>query len=99
MTAFLLGTYDSVDLTRKENGKVRLVHTWYLCFFERPPESIRLRDFEGVATGKEQYAGCWEWIVFFFLFTWLFVPGIIWWYFAIHRESLFVALTRYHGSV
>src|SRR5262249_20653517 len=47
LTAFLLGTYARVEVTRTERGKVTLTQTWRVCFFVRPTQVIRRGDYEG----------------------------------------------------
>jgi hypothetical protein len=98
MLAFLLGTYDWVDLTRNQRGRVVLTKTWRICFVPRPPITFRLSEYEGVATGRDHAADFWDWMVFLTLLGMGVIPGLIWWYFAIHRDRFFVALTAYHGA-
>jgi hypothetical protein len=96
--AFLLGTYDRLELARNERGQVRLTKTWRICFLRRPATVIRLREYESVSTGVEAESGCWEWLIFAFLFLGCgVIPGILWWYYAIHKVTHFVALTKHHG--
>jgi hypothetical protein len=97
LTAFLLGTYARTELTRNERGKVRLTQTWRVCFFARPTETIRRSDYEGVASGKARSADFWDWVTLIALTLAGIVLGVFWWYFAIWRDSFFVALTRDHG--
>jgi hypothetical protein len=96
LMAFLLGTYDRLDLTRDRRGRVELTKTWHICFFRRPPRRIDLRLYEGISTLKDREAGVLEWLVFF-----MFLPGVIpafiWWWVAIRPETLTIALTRDSG--
>ncbi|MCI0459911.1 MAG: hypothetical protein L0Z62_23415 [Gemmataceae bacterium] len=97
LTAFLLGTYASTDLTRTERGKVQLQQTWRVCFLPRPPQTIRRSDYEGVTSGKAPPADFWDWIVLICLTLSGIVLGVLWWYYMIRRDSFYVALTRDHG--
>lgn len=97
LCAFLMGTYDQVDLSRNRKGKVELNKTWRVCFFRRPTQRIRLAEYEGVATGVDSEHGCLEWAIFVILLISGILPGILWWYFAIHRVVYHVALTRDYG--
>jgi hypothetical protein len=97
VTAFLLGTYDRVDLTRNERGKVILRHTWRVFFVARPTERIRLAGYEGVATGRRPSGDFWDWLICIILFFAGIVPGVLWWYFIILHDTFYVALTKDHG--
>lgn len=96
LTAFLLGTYDRLDLTRDRKGRVELTRTWHVCFVRRPPARIDLRQFEGLSTGKGFEAGFFEWLVFLSLLPSV-IPALIWWWVAIRSATVTVALTRDHG--
>lgn len=97
LTAFLLGTYDRIELTRNTRGQCKLIKVWRVCFFERPPVNLRVTEYEGIATGVDSESGCWEWFIFFTLLGFAVVPAVIWFYMSIHRDTFFVALARDHG--
>jgi hypothetical protein len=97
LTAFLIGTYDRVELTRTRRGKVSLKHTWRFCFVERPTRSLPLGQFEGITKGKSHDPSFWDWVGCFLLLGFAIVPGIVYWYYCIHSEMFFVALTKDHG--
>lgn len=96
MTAFLLGTFDRVSLSRNERGKIVLTKTWYIFFWPQPTKTLRLSEFDGVTTNRVEDTDLWDWLVLLML-----LPGgitaLIWWYLAIHRETFQVALTSDHG--
>ena len=96
LTAFLLGTYDRVVLTRDRRGRVELTRTWHVCFWRFPPTRVGLRGYDGVSTGKHHEAGFFEWMVFVSLLPGLF-PALIWWWVAIRQDTVYVALTRDNG--
>jgi hypothetical protein len=95
--AFLLGTFEKVDLTRDHKGRVVVRSTWRFCFIPFPPRSTEVRGFEGVVAGQYSPSGFWEWFIFF----WLLLPGVLpalfWWYFVIHKNAYHVSLARDHG--
>lgn len=97
MTAFCLGTYARTDLSRTERGKIRLTLTWRVCFVERPTETLRLGEHEGVTSGKAPAPDFWDYVALIILLVMGVVLGILWWYFVIRPDSFFVALTRDHG--
>lgn len=96
LSAFLLGTYDRLDLTRDRKGRVELTRTWHVCFWRFPSARLDLRPFEGIATSKDQEAGFFEWLVFLSLLPSV-VPAVVWWWVAIRQATVTVALTRDHG--
>jgi hypothetical protein len=97
LLAFLLGTYDRTDLKRNERGRVKLWKVWRICFIPRLPEQVRLGDYEGVATGRVANVGWLDFLITFVLFGFGVLPAVLWWYFVIHKDSFFVALTQDHG--
>ena len=98
MLGFLLGTFDWVDLTRDSRGRARLSKGWAVFFVRRDHPPIRLSEYDGIVTGKDQSADFWDWFIFFVLLGCGFIPGVLWWYFAIQRDSFHVALSQHHGS-
>jgi hypothetical protein len=97
MMSFLLGTFDRIHLTRDARGRARLTKTWRVCFFARPPKSIDVRGFEGIVSGRHRDVTSAEYWIFFFLLFMGLIPGIIWWYLAIHKVTYHVSLCRDHG--
>lgn len=98
MTAFLLGTYDHIDLKRFKSGKVDLVRAWRIAFVPVAPEKIDVSDYFGVVAGRGEHAGFFEWVVFFILLGSGVVPALIYYYCAIHQTEYYVALTNEHGN-
>jgi len=98
MVSFLLGTFDVVDLARDTRGKATLTKTWYVCFFRRPTQRIRVNEYEAVKTGMAREVDFWDWFLAAMLFGWGCVPGILWWMFVIHPDNFYAALCKDHGS-
>ena len=97
MLAFVLGTYDSINLVRDTRGRVTLTKRWRVCFIPLAPQVTEVRGFEGVVTGQWNDSGVFEWVVFLcLLFLWI-VPAFVWWYLAIHGNSYHLALAADHG--
>jgi hypothetical protein len=97
MLAFLFGTFDRIHLTRDARGRVQLTKTWRVAFFPLAPQSIDVRSYEGIVSGKYREVSVWEYWIFFLLLFCAVVPGIIWWYLAIYKETFHVSLSREHG--
>ena len=97
MTAFLFGSYNWVDLARNKKGKLRLTQTWRICFFARPITTLRVRDYEEVATGMEHQFDTSDWIMLLFLFLLGILPGLWWWFYVGSKDTYFVSLCRDHG--
>jgi hypothetical protein len=93
----LLGTYDRIDVTRDERGRVVLTKTWRICFREREPVRIRLREYEGVTIGQKHDVDFWDWLGVACWLPFGVVPAIVWWFYAFNQSSFYVALTREHG--
>jgi hypothetical protein len=98
MLAFLLGTYKRIDLKRNQRGRVALTQTWRICFLARPPTRMRLSEYDDVVNGLDRDADFWDWLLLFVLLGFFLVPGIIWWYVAIHSDRFFVALSKHQGA-
>jgi hypothetical protein len=97
MLAFVLGTYDRIDLTRDARGRVKVITRWHFFFVPIKPQETDVRGFEGITTGQWHDAGFLEWFLFFDLLSLGLIPGIIWWYHAIYTPHYHVALARDHG--
>ena len=95
MLTFVLGTYDRLDFTRDERGRVRLTRTWRIFFFPREPETINLRDYEGVTTGPANNNMI-DWVVCIMLLPSVFFAAL-WWIFVISKSNFHVSLTQNHG--
>lgn len=97
LTVYLLGTWDRIDLTRNKKGRVTLKQTWRFFFMPQPTKNIPLGDYEGVAAGLWRDPDFWDWMITIFGLVMGIGPGAVWWYFFIHKEMFYVALTKDHG--
>lgn len=97
MTAFLLGTWLRVEVSRDRRGKVRLARRWYVFFFPQPPEEVATHEHQEIVAVSSCEAGLPEWFMFFILLIMGVVPGLLWWYVAIHRGTSHVSVCEDHG--
>jgi hypothetical protein len=97
MTAFLFGTYNWVELSRNKKGKFRLTQTWRICFIERPPATLKMSEYEELATGTEHKFDTMDWVMLLFLCIFGIIPGLWWWFYFGSKDTFYVALCRDHG--
>jgi len=95
LLTFVLGTYDRLDFTRDQRGRVRLTRTWRIFFFPCEPETISLRDYEGVTTGPASN-NLMDWTVCLILLPTVFF-AVLWWIFVVSKSNFHVSLTQNHG--
>jgi hypothetical protein len=97
MTAFLLGTFLRVDLSRTHRGTLTLFRTWHVAFYPLPAEEVDLRKYEGITTGKSHDVDFSDYVVLCVLTLFFILPGVLWFFIAMHSDSYYVALNREHG--
>jgi hypothetical protein len=98
LQAFLLGTYESLNLKRNEKGKVTLLHTWRCAFIARPPVSVKWKEHESVAVICENEFSLIDWFFAIMLLGYGVVPGVLFWWFVIRADKFTVWLCKEHGS-
>ncbi len=97
MLAFLLGTFDRIHLMRDTRGRVQLTKTWRVAFVALPPQSIDVRAYEGIVTGRHRPVSLWDSWLLYILLVFGIIPGLIWWYLVFYKITYQVALSRDHG--
>jgi hypothetical protein len=97
LLAFLLGTFDRLNLTRSKRGRVVLKQTWRVLFLARPTTTIPLRDYEGIVINLSHDVGVLDWIILGVALLFGLIPGLIWWFWAMQQDTYQVALTKDHG--
>jgi hypothetical protein len=96
MAAFLLGTYERLDLERNARGHIHLVKTWRILFVPQEPIPIEVYGYEGLVSGRFDDPGFWDWFIFISLLPGVITP-FLWYYFVMHKARYFAALARDHG--
>src|SRR5262245_21132854 len=79
MQAFVLGTFDRLDLERTAKGKVTLTQTWRIAFVPLAPKVIRWREYEGVVV-RHSDVGLMDWWVFLVMLPTVLPALLFWWY-------------------
>lgn len=97
LQAFLCGTYDRLELSRTAKGKVSLTSHWRIAFYPLPPREINWKEHESVTLVQSNDFDPIGWVMFLILLGYCVVPGLIFWWFAIHRDKFTVMLCRGHG--
>jgi hypothetical protein len=99
LLAYTMGTFCRIEVARSTMGKVKLVKAWRFCFVPVRPVRINPQLYNGVTTGMAHGADLWDWIVLLTLSLYGLIPGLIWWYWAFHRDTFYVGLVRDHGNM
>jgi RNA polymerase subunit RPABC4/transcription elongation factor Spt4 len=97
ISAFILGTYDRITISRDRRGRATLTKRWFVLFVPLAPQATEVRGFEGVVTGQWSNPGCFEFFVLITLIPWGVIPALIYYYAAIHLPYFHVALAIDHG--
>jgi hypothetical protein len=97
LAAYILGTYDRVNLSRNANGDITLSKTWRFCFIPLKTKEIPLRGFYAVATSTKSEREILDWLLFAWLLSLGLLPGILWWIFVMSKPIQQVSLARDHG--
>jgi hypothetical protein len=95
--AFVLGTYDRVQILRDERGRVSVIKRWRCFFIPLAPQRHEVRGYEGVLIGGWNDSGIMEWVICISLLCMGCLPALIWWYVAIYQNHYHVALAEDHG--
>ncbi|HLN26382.1 MAG TPA: zinc ribbon domain-containing protein [Gemmataceae bacterium] len=97
LLAFLLGTFDRIDLKRNTRGQVQLSKSWRVCFFERAPLKVVPWEYEGIKIMRSHNVQVLDIIMLVMLGVMGVIPGILWWKWSMSRATYYVAMTRDHG--
>src|SRR5579864_2043726 len=98
LQAFLLGTFDTLKLTRNAKGKVTITKTWRYAFIPQKPQTIRWKDNEGLVLVQSNEPDMFSWGMMFILLGYGCIPGILFWYYVIRPDKWDVSLAFAHGS-
>jgi DNA-directed RNA polymerase subunit RPC12/RpoP len=98
LQTFLCGTFDGLELERTTKGKVTLRSHWRIAFIPVAPRDLAWKNYESVTVLKSSedfdFIG---WIVAIILFCYFVIPGVLFWYYVLHRDKYTVILCRGHG--
>lgn len=95
--AFLLGSYDRLQLTRTASGKVVLTCAWRVAFVALAPSTVRWKEHEGVRLVVNDRIETMD-IIFTAIFLGAgIVPGILFWCFCVASDRFDVTLCKDHG--
>jgi hypothetical protein len=97
LQAFVLGTYEAVQIRRNKKGQAEITTTWRVGFVPMAPKKVNWKEHEGVAFGHYDPTGLSDWWIFLVLLPWFILPAILWWWFVIRADRFFAALTRDRG--
>jgi hypothetical protein len=95
--AFLLGTFDTLKITRSNKGKVTIIRNWRICFAPKPPEKLKWTDHEGVVLIQGREMDFMNWVMCLILLTYGILPGVLFWWFVIKPDQFHVAFSMAHG--
>ena len=97
LLAFLLGTYDRLDITRTAKGQVRFHKTWRFCFYPRPTKKFIPWEYEGIKSFESHSFRLMDFMMLALLALMGIVPAVIWWFWGMNRTTYYVAMTQHHG--
>lgn len=97
LQAFLIGTYDRIDLVRSAKGKLTLSRTWRVAFFPRAPTRIRRSEFESLSISLVHETHVEDWVILLLLLPCAVFPAVLWWWFVMRPIQVRVSLCKQHG--
>jgi hypothetical protein len=95
--AFVLGTFDRIDLIRTTKGKVTLVQQWRIAFWPLEPKTLRWRECEEIRVLHAE-TGLLEWVMFFGLLSTTIIGGLLWYWYVIRAGLVKAALCQTLGD-
>jgi hypothetical protein len=98
LQAFLIGTYQRLNLTRSQKGKIVLTTTWRYAFFAKPTETVKWKEHDSVGIKREGEFDVISWAFVLILLAYGIVPGVAFWYFMVRPDKFTVKLCADHGS-
>src|SRR5262249_45972669 len=98
LQAFLVGTYQRLNLTRNQKGKVVLTTTWRYAFIPGPTESVKWKEHDEITVVREGEFDLMSWVFVLILLSYGCLPGIAFWYFVVRPDKFTVSLCKDHGS-
>lgn len=100
LQAFILGSFDTINVHRDERGKAILTRNRRIAFIPLQQAKIKWRKSVGVGRVATHGGGILAWITCLYLFLCLFcVPGILFWWFELKPDRYDVVLCDLYGGV
>jgi hypothetical protein len=94
--AFLIGTFDRLDLTRTTKGKVTLTQRWRVAFWPLESKPLRWREHEEVRVLHAE-PGLAEYVMLIVLAPTV-IPAVLWWWCVIRPGHVKAALCQNAGD-
>jgi hypothetical protein len=94
--AFLIGTFDRLDLKRSARGKVTLTQQWRVAFYPLPPKTLQWRGCEELRVLHAEPSWA-EYFMLLFLAPTV-LPAIVWWWYVIRPGHVKTALCKTLGD-
>lgn len=98
LQAFVVGTFDSLQVRRTGQGKTTIHRIRRIGFYPVPPIKIPWKKSQAVAITATHGAGIVAWMVCLYLATLCLVPGVIFYLMVIRPERFAVRLCDVYGS-
>ena len=95
--AFILGTFDRLEIRRSLSGKVVVTRTWRVAFVPLPAKRIRWRDFDSVSCRVTHDIHFEDWFGCFLLLLYCAIPAFLWYWYVIRPDRIVVAFCKDHG--
>jgi hypothetical protein len=98
LQAFLLGTFDTLQIERNAKGQTTLIRIRRIGFFAFPPAKLDWKQSCMVGTMGTHDPGIFAWMIFLYLLMLSCLPGLLFYWFVIRPERFTVNLTNEYGS-
>ena len=100
LQAFVLGSYDTLQVRRTERGKATLVRARRLLFLPITPAKVEWKQCVGVGKLATSSGTIFAWLVCaYLLVAGGILPGILFWWFELRSDNVVVVLTNVYGGV
>jgi hypothetical protein len=98
LQAFLVGTFDRLQIKRNAKGKTEITRYWRVCFFPIAPQKVDWKVSHGTAIVATHNPGPLEWGIMLYMLGLCCLPGILFYWFVIRPERFDVVLCDLHGA-
>ncbi len=98
LQAGLVGSFDTLTVSRTAKGKATLTVQRRLGFYKLKPQKVAWRECTNLMVTGGNPASMIEWAIFLYLFLFTCVPGVIFYFIVIHPERFEIKLTDEYGA-